>query len=222
MPTHLFNLPLPENACPNAALRVKMQLLIFEFGETNEMTEMVEKLLDELDSVRERLLVAIDELPDEALLAPNTIGNWSVADLLVQQTAWESELVTGLKQVSEGQKPARLLAALANREEYGRLRYEENQGRDLDRIFDDLPQVRMQVEEWLEEFTEKQLSQKGLYPWLSGQSLAQLIARVTYEQELRTLPLVEAVVRKWQAPPDDLMISLTPKIGEDEATDSAN
>lgn len=180
------------------------------------MAETVEKLLDALDSTRERLLVALDELPDEALLAPNTIGSWSVADLLVQQTAWESELVTGLMQVSQGKKPARLLAALANREEYGRLRYEENQGRDLDRIFDDLPQVRMQVEEWLEEFSEKQLSQKGHYPWLKDQSLAQLIARVTYEQELRTLPLVEAVAHKWQAPPDDMMILLRPKDTPDE------
>ncbi|MBK8903745.1 MAG: ClbS/DfsB family four-helix bundle protein [Anaerolineaceae bacterium] len=186
------------------------------------MTSTVEKLLDELDSVRERLLVAVDELPDEALLAPNTIGSWSVADLLVQQTAWESELVTGLMQIAQGKKPARLLAALDNREEYGRLRYEENQGRDLDRIFDDLPQVRMQLEEWLEEFSEKQLSQKGHYPWLKNQSLAQLIARVTYEQELRTLPLVEAVVRKWHAPLDDMMISLTPKIEEDESTDYAD
>jgi hypothetical protein len=186
------------------------------------MTEIIENLLDALDSSRERLLVALDELPDEALLAPNTVGSWSVADLLVQQTAWESELVTGLMQVSQGKKPARLLAALNNQEEYGRLRHEENQGRELDRIFDDLPQVRIQVEEWLEEFSEKQLSQKGHFPWLKNQSLAQLIARVTYEQELRTLPLVEAVVRKWQAPPDDMTISLTPKIEEDESTDFAD
>ena len=86
------------------------------------MSSTIEKLLDALDSSRERLLVALDALPDEALLAPNTVGHWSVADLLVQQTAWESELVTGLMRISQGKKPVRLLAALDNAEEYGRLR----------------------------------------------------------------------------------------------------
>lgn len=192
------------------------------------MTSMMEQLLDALDSSRERLLVALDELPDEALLAPNTVKpvsgeqgkiGWSVADLLVQQTAWESELVTGLMRISQGKKPARLLAALENAEEYGRLRYEENKGRDLDRIFDDLPQVRLQVEEWLEEFSEKQLSKKGQFAWLKNRSLANLIAQLTYEHELRYLPQVEALAQKWQPPANDMTLALTPKTGEDEPND---
>ena len=175
------------------------------------MTSIIEQLLDALDSTREQLLVALDALPDEALLAPNVVGNWSIADLLVQQTAWESELVTGLMHISQGKKPARLLAALQNQEEYGRLRYEENKGRDLDRIFDDLPQVRVQVEEWLEEFSEKQLSKQGHFPWLKNRSLADLIAQLTYEHERHYLPQVEKLAQKWQAPADDMMILLSPK-----------
>jgi hypothetical protein len=175
------------------------------------MSSIIEQLLDNLDNVRERLLVALDALPDDALLAPNRVGSWSVADFLVQQTAWESELVTGLMRISQGKKPTRLLDALKNVEEYGRLRYEENKGRDLDRIFDDLPQVRIQLEEWLEEFSEKQLTKKGHFPWLKNRSLAQLIAQISYEQELRYLPQVEAVAQKWNKPSDDMTISLTSK-----------
>jgi hypothetical protein len=89
-----------------------------------QMSAMMEQILDALDSSRERLLIALDELPDEALLAPNTVKpvigeqlsvisgqssrseqgvtGWSVADLLVQQTAWESELVTGLMHMAQG------------------------------------------------------------------------------------------------------------------------
>ncbi|WP_420628690.1 ClbS/DfsB family four-helix bundle protein [Candidatus Leptofilum sp.] len=181
------------------------------------MSTKMEQLLDALDSSRERLLVALDELPDEALLEPNTVGDWSVADLLVQQTVWESELVTGLLRISQGKKPGRLLAALNNAEEYGRLRYQENKDRDLDRVFDDLPQVRVQVEEWLEEFSEKQLSKKGHFSWLKNRSLADLIAQLTYEHELRYLPQVEALAAKWQAPTNDVMISLMPK---DEPNDN--
>jgi hypothetical protein len=181
------------------------------------MSAIIEQLLDALDSSRERLLIALDELPDEALLASNTVGGWSVADLLVQQTAWESELVTGLMRISQGKKPVRLLAALENAEEYGRLRFEENKGRDLDRIFDDLPQVRVQVEEWLEEFSEKQLSKKGHFAWLKNRSLAELIAQLTYEHELRYLPQVEALMQKWQAPANNMMISLLPKDNNHDA-----
>ncbi len=202
------------------------------------MSSTMEKLLDRLDSVRERLLVALDELPDEALLATNTVkpvrgdglavnreaesAGWSVADLLVQQTAWESELVTGLMHVSQGKKPARLLAALDNAEEYGRLRYEENKGRDLDRIFDDLPQVRVQLEDWLEEFSEKQLSQKGHFSWLKNRSLVDLIAQLTYEHELRYLPQVEALAQKWQPPANDMLLSLSPRQNGQKDDESAD
>ena len=180
------------------------------------MTSMAEQLLDALDNSREKLLVALDSLPDEALLEPNTVGSWSVADLLVQLTAWESELVTGLMRVSQGKKPARLLAALESAEEYGRLRHEENKGRDLDRIFDDWPQVRVQLEEWVEGFSEKQLSKKGHFSWLKNQSLAQLIAQLSYEQELRYLGQVAALAQKWQAPTDDTVILLAPKDSPDD------
>lgn len=175
------------------------------------MASEIENLLDALDNSRERLLIALNSLPDDALLAPNSVGNWSVADLLVQLTAWESELVTGLLRISQGKKPTRLLDALKNEAEYGRLRHKENQGRNLDRIFDDLPQVRIQLEEWLEQFSEKQLGKKGHFPWLKNRSLSQLIAQITYEKEQHYLPQIEALAQKWQAKADDMLISLTPK-----------
>ncbi|MEZ4591806.1 MAG: hypothetical protein R3D55_11800, partial [Chloroflexota bacterium] len=77
------------------------------------------------------------------------------------------------------------------------------------------------IEEWLEEFSEKQLSQKGQYAWLKNRSLADLITQLTVDHELRYLPLVQLLARQWQAPAADMMISLTPKNGEDESTDSA-
>jgi len=53
----------------------------------------LETFLDHLDSGRERLLVAIEPLPDEALVAPGAYGLWSAADVLANRAAWESELV---------------------------------------------------------------------------------------------------------------------------------
>ena len=163
------------------------------------MSNVIGDLVDKLDQSRERLLVAIEPLSDEALLAANALGKWSIADLLVNLTAWESELVTGLLHIDQGKKPARLLAALADAEAYSQKRFLENQGRDLDRIFDDLPQVRLQLEEWLEMFSEKQLTNKKQYAYFQGKALAEIIAQTTFQRERRYLPLVEAFARAMQA-----------------------
>lgn len=158
-----------------------------------------EKVLEELDQTRERLLVALADLPDEALLAPQAIGRFSIADLLAHFAVWEAELVTGLMRLDQGKKPAALLAALADREAYAQQRFVENQGRDLDRIFDDLQKVRIELEGWLEQFSERDLSDTKRYKWLNGRSLAQLIIAVTVKNETRYLPQVEAFAEKWLA-----------------------
>jgi uncharacterized damage-inducible protein DinB len=159
-----------------------------------------EELADGLDRVRERLLTTVDRLPDEALLAPGTIGQWSVADVLAHLTVWEAELVTGMMKLHEGRKPGRLLQAVDNRDSYNAARHRENQGRNLDRIFDDLFQVRRQLERWLGRFGDRDLTQPGRYKWLPGrQSLADLVAENTFQHEARHLKEIEAYAEQWRA-----------------------
>jgi hypothetical protein len=157
----------------------------------------LEELLDHLDQSRERLLMAIEPLPDEALLEANAVGRLSIADVLALLAAWEAELVTGLMQINQGKKPAKLLAALAQPEAYEAERYRENQGRDLDRIFDDFQGVRVQLEEWLEEFSERDLADPKRYPWLGGKSLARLIKDMTAGREATYTPQCDTFAREW-------------------------
>ena len=152
----------------------------------------------ELDRIRERLLVALEYLPDEALLTPNTVGAWSVADLLVHLTVWEAELITGLMRIDQGRKPDKLLNALANVDTYNQRRYEENKGRDLDAVFDDFQKVRMQLESWLDEFSQSVLNNQKKYKWLKGKSLGQIIAQVTYENEAKYLADLERLAAQWE------------------------
>lgn len=161
--------------------------------------ETMEKLLDELDGVRERLLTAVDPLPDAALTQPNAIGRYAIADVLVNLTVWEAELVTGMMWLDQGKKPANLLVAMADRKRFNRERFQENRGRDLDRIFDDLQQVRVQLESWLESFSENSLTNAKKYPWFQGKSLAAVIAALTYENEAKYVPLIEAFAMQWEA-----------------------
>ncbi|MCB0011201.1 MAG: DinB family protein [Anaerolineales bacterium] len=158
-----------------------------------------ELLEEQMDEVRERLLVALDALPDEALLQPGTIGQWSVADTLAHLVVWEAELVTALARISGGKKPTRLLEALADVDAYNAERMQENSGRDLDRIFDDLIGVRRQLEIRLAQFSEKELTNPRQYSFLEGKPLWELIKANCYGHELKHLPAIETFSEAWLA-----------------------
>jgi hypothetical protein len=155
------------------------------------------KLQDRLESSRARFLAAIETLPDEALLSVGAIGPHSVADLLARSTSWEAELVTALMRLNQGKKPGKLLAALAKPDAYNAKRLGENQDRDLNLIFQDFQRVRMQLETWLEEFSDKELTDPNRFKWLRGKSLAQLIADITYGTEEAYVSEVESFAQVW-------------------------
>ncbi len=164
----------------------------------------VETLLSELDAAREQLLVIIEALPDEALLQTGTVGDWSVADVLVNLTAWESEVVTAVRQLQQGKRPSRLMTALTEMEVYNQARYEENKERDLDRVFDDFMKVRLELEEGLEAFEDRDLTDTKRYKWLNGRALADLITQTTVTNERRYLPALQTFAKQWQAREEEL------------------
>lgn len=157
------------------------------------------EIQDQLDDVRVRLLEALAGLPDEALTKPGTIGAWSVADVLAHFVNWEAELVTGFNRIDQGRKPGRLLDILQDREAYNASRYEEVEGRELDRIFDDLQGVRVQLEEWLQEFSAQDLEEPGRIPGAKAKPLWKLIAEASFEHEASHLPELEAYAERWKA-----------------------
>ena len=179
----------------------------------------LEQLLDRLDNSREQFLVAIEPLPDEALITPGAVDDWSIADVMINLTAWEAELVTALLRLDRRQRPDNLLAALADPEAYDAVRHAETQGRDLDLIFDDWQLVRVQLEEWLENFSASNLTNPRRYRWFKGKSLRQIIEETTINREKRFLPTVTAFAQAWvdqNATESELMIPLTAVSLEDE------
>ena len=158
----------------------------------------LEDLLDNLDAARERTLMALEMLPDEALVTPGVIGRWSIADLLTILTAWDAEVVTGLLRLQGGKPPEKLLAALANPDFYNAGRYQDAQGRDLEVVFNDFQGARMHLEEWLGELSERALTAPRHYKALGGQSLNRLIARATYQHEARYLPFLTTFADRWE------------------------
>lgn len=157
----------------------------------------LDQILDELDGSRERLLVAIEHLPDEALLLPGVVGEWSVADVLVNLTVWEAELVTAIMRLDQGKKPEKLQAAMQRPEAFDADCYAENKGRELDRVFADWQGVRVQLEEWLEILPLTYLTNPKRYKWLNGKSLWQMTQEVMIAREKRYLPYLQLFAQRW-------------------------
>lgn len=166
-------------------------------------------LVEQLDDVRVRLLESIAALPDEVMLEVPVEGEWTIADVLAHFVNWEAELVTALLKINQGKRPTRLLNALSDREAYNRARFEEMKGRDLDRIFDDLQQVRQKLEDWLEEFSQRDLEDPRRYDWLKGTPLWKLIAEVTFEHEVEHIPAIEDFANRWLEEQADSTVALT-------------
>jgi hypothetical protein len=162
-----------------------------------------EEILDQLDASREKLLVILEPLPDEALVEPGVMDSWSIADILAHLTAWESELVTALLRVDQGKKPGRLLKAYEDVDGYNANRFAENQGRDLDRIFADWHDVRLQLEGWLEALSDRQLSDPRRYRWTENKTLAEIVRENSCDHEEEHLPEIAAFAAAWQANQQD-------------------
>lgn len=163
---------------------------------------MLEHLLDQLFQSRERLLMSLELLPDETMWQQGVVGEWSLADLLNVLTAWDSELVTAMMRLEKGQKPDKLLSAMADQDLFNARVVKQGQTRDLDAIFDDFQGARMHLEEWLEFFTERQLTNPKQYKWFQGKSLAQIVETYSAAHERSYLPDVEAFAQSWQATAD--------------------
>jgi hypothetical protein len=189
--------------------------------------QTLENILDKLDSVRERLLMAFEALPDEALEETGAVGRFSIADVLAIQAAWEAELVTGFMRLDQNKKPEQLLLALDNPETFNKQRYLENRERSLDSIFDDYQQARVHVEQWLEEFSEKALNDPKRFKWLGGKSLVILVGQVTWEREEKFIAPFSAFAQSWVDSRDasammaaSAFVPLSDLTTEDEANES--
>ena len=158
----------------------------------------IDEIYENLESSRENLLLVIQELPDEAWSQPGVNGDWSISDVLVHIVAWESELVTCLLKLDQGKRPTRMLEAVADVDGFNARRYEENKDRDLDRIFDDLQSVRVQLEEWLTRFSDRDLNDGNRYEWCEGVALWQIIEANSFGHEREHMADIEAFVSRWK------------------------
>lgn len=135
------------------------------------------ELTASLNTSRQRLVDAVNDLTDLEQIEPGPDGGWSVKDVLAHLAAWEAELVTALARDVAHNKPPRLKGISdAEVEQLNVQWHAENKDRPLDRVRDDFAGARKQLLRQVAGLNDKDLTDPKKYKWLDGKTLADYIA----------------------------------------------
>jgi len=140
-------------------------------------------VLSELNASREAMLKTLEGLDDDQMVEPGVIGDWSVKDILVHLSLWEAELVTLLWQARQGRKPTTAQLSPDTVDELNARWYPMHKDRALNQVLEDFHAVRRQTARRVDGFTDKELADPGLFPWLDGEPLGHWIAEDSYGHE---------------------------------------
>jgi hypothetical protein len=149
-------------------------------------------ILSSLKASREAMLEAVDGLDAAAMCEPGVIGDWSVKDILVHLSLWEAELVTLLWQARQGRKPTTAQLSPESVDELNARWYPLHKDRALDRVLEDFHAVRRQTARRVEAFSDEELADPELFPWLEGESLERWVAADSYGHEAEHRPQILA------------------------------
>lgn len=156
-------------------------------------------LLDVLEQSHNDFLDVLDTLDEQLMLEPKTIGNWSIKDLLMHLTLWETQLITLLFQVRNGQKPTTVHFSNQSDDDINERWHIEYQDRDLVNVLEDYYGIRDQTIRRVQEFSANDLFDSNRYPWAKGHALWEWIAGSSYEHEKEHLEeLKQLLVRRNQ------------------------
>jgi hypothetical protein len=152
-------------------------------------------MLSSLKTSREAMLEALDGLSDEGMHTPDVIGEWSIKDILVHLSLWEAELVTLLWQARQGRKPTTAQLSPETVDELNARWYVMHKDRALAQVMDDFQAVRHQTARRVDGFTEDELGDPNLFPWLDGEPLEHWIEEDSYGHEAEHMAQIVA----WRA-----------------------
>ncbi|MCI0710150.1 MAG: ClbS/DfsB family four-helix bundle protein [Chloroflexi bacterium] len=134
-----------------------------------------QELVEDYQNARQKLMDVLDGLEDDAFLRPGAVGIWSVKDTLAHLTAWESELVTALVRIENGNKGAPKIAQVDDLDEFNEELYRQNARRGMQVIWDDLVGIKKHLIEAIQALSDKTLDDNRIFPWMEGEALSYLI-----------------------------------------------
>ena len=141
------------------------------------------EILQNLSSIRKKFIITINSLPEEKILTPGIVGDWSVKDILAHITMWEAELVTLLWQAERGRNPTTAHFGKTSIDELNNKWYLSMKNRALSQILSDFHGVRKQTERRVMALTNNDLTNPKRFTWLAEKPLWVWIANDSYDHE---------------------------------------
>jgi hypothetical protein len=142
------------------------------------------ELLETLEDGRQEMIEMLENLPDEVLLEPGVVGEWTIKDILAHLTYWEGQTVTLLFQAKSGMpKPTTAHFGKETVDVLNQRWYEAGKERSLEMVWQDWTGVRKQMIRRVTEFTDKDLNDSQRFPWLNGVPLYRWIMNDSVEHE---------------------------------------
>lgn len=144
------------------------------------------ELLEALEDGHAEMVELLNDLPDEAMTAPNVSGSWSIKDILFHLTFWEGQMVTLLFQAQKGMpKPTTVHFGKDPLDTVNQHIYDTGKDRPLDVIWQDWQSVRKQTIRRVSEMSEAELNELDRYPWQEGKPLFEWVVNdsVGHEEE---------------------------------------
>lgn len=150
-----------------------------------------------IDTTRQRLLTAIDGVPETTLRIENAVsGRYSVADILAYFGLWGETANKGMREIQRRKKPTDLLRAIDNQATFQQKAIADSAELDLDDILFRLEDAQIQIEQRLAQYSADDLNRPKRIRFLGNKPLWPLLAQITYETEMRLIPEIEAFLKR--------------------------
>ena len=150
-------------------------------------------LIQKIESEWDNLQAALDGLSEEQMHQRGVVGEWTIKDVLVHITAWQSRLITTLFKAEKGVTPETTEGGKTVDQMNERF-YQEMKDRSFDQVWDDLDSSYHQLLSRLQGWKEKDLFDPQRFKWMEGEPFVSYIAGDSYEHYAEHA----AQIREWR------------------------
>lgn len=150
------------------------------------------ELLEALEASHEQFLALIEGVSQADLTQPGAVGEWSVKDVMSHLLIWEAETIKLLYVARLGRKPATAHFKSVSDDEQNAVWYEQFKDREYEMVWNDFVSIRDQTLERISTYSDADLNNPKLFPWLRGQSLSQLLESYLLQHEAEHIAALTA------------------------------
>lgn len=152
-----------------------------------------DELIQKIESEWATLQAALDGLTEEQMHQPGVVGEWTIKDVLVHITAWQTRLIATLFKAERGITPETTEGGKTVNQMNEKF-YREMKDRPFEQVWDDLDSSYYQLLNRLGVWKEKDLFDPKRFKWMQGSPFVEYIAGDSYEHYAEHA----AQIREWR------------------------